>query len=221
MATWWVSQRFILLKIIILLTIIIQIKAKGTKYVTYSSVIKLMNNHNGARLHSHDIKYGSGSRQQSVTGTETKEDNNSHWIVKGPTNKIDTRGKPIKCGDTIRLEHSVTKKNLHSHRVSSPLSGQQEVSAYGNDDGQGDSGDHWKVICQNDNEYWERQDTVELYHIDTNVYLSTSGRTYGSPINGQVEIVGSYSKDSQAQWKVMEGVFIHPTDFKSSFHDEL
>lgn len=66
--------------------------AKGTKYVTYSSVIKLMNNHNGARLHSHDIKYGSGSRQQSVTGTETKEDNNSHWIVKGPTNKIDTRG---------------------------------------------------------------------------------------------------------------------------------
>lgn len=66
--------------------------AKGTKYVTYSSILKLMNVHNDVRLHSHDIKYGSGSGQQSVTGTETKEDNNSHWIIKEATGTLATRG---------------------------------------------------------------------------------------------------------------------------------
>ena len=33
---------------------------------------------------SHDVKYGSGSGQQSVTGTGQQEDVNSHWLVKGP-----------------------------------------------------------------------------------------------------------------------------------------
>lgn len=75
--------------------------------------------------------------------------------------------KPIKCGDTVRLEHSATKKNLHSHRVSSPLSGQQEVSAYGDINGEGDTGDHWMVICHGD--YWERNEPVEFRHIDTSV----------------------------------------------------
>ena len=30
------------------------------------------------RLHSHDLKYGSGSGQQSVTGTDATDDVNSH-----------------------------------------------------------------------------------------------------------------------------------------------
>lgn len=37
----------------------------------------------------------------------------------------------VKCGDIIRLQHTATNKNLHSHHFSSPLSGNQEVSAYG------------------------------------------------------------------------------------------
>lgn len=39
--------------------------------------------------------------------------------------------EPIKCGDQIRLEHTATQKNLHSHIFASPLSGNQEISAYG------------------------------------------------------------------------------------------
>ena len=31
---------------------------------------------------SHDVKYGSGSGQQSVTGTGQQEDVNSHWTIK-------------------------------------------------------------------------------------------------------------------------------------------
>lgn len=49
--------------------------------MTCNSVIKLKNVDYGVRLHSHDVKYGTGSGQQSVTGTELTEDVNSHWYV--------------------------------------------------------------------------------------------------------------------------------------------
>merc|ERR1719378_1447407 len=55
--------------------------------VTCGSVVKLMNNVHKIRLHSHDVKYGSGSGQQSVTGVHDKEDVNSHWTIKGPEDK--------------------------------------------------------------------------------------------------------------------------------------
>lgn len=114
--------------------------------MTCGSVVKLYNSDYKVRLHSHDVKYGTGSGQQSVTGTEVQEDVNSHWAIKAPTGKSCSRGEPIKCGADIRLEHQATSKNLHSHHFSSPLSGNQEISCYG-DDGEGDTGDHWNVIC--------------------------------------------------------------------------
>ena len=73
--------------------------------------------------------------------------------------------EPIKCGDIVRLEHLSTKKNLHSHHESSPLSGKQEVSAYGDKRGDGDTGDHWKVICKTD--FWERNNSIMFKHVDT------------------------------------------------------
>lgn len=42
--------------------------ATGNELVTCTSVIKLQNVQRGVRLHSHEVKYGSGSGQQSVTG---------------------------------------------------------------------------------------------------------------------------------------------------------
>ncbi|KAI5708716.1 hypothetical protein M8J76_001705 [Diaphorina citri] len=78
-------------------------KARNNQYVTCGSVVKLMNVDYRVRLHSHDVKYGTGSGQQSVTGTEVKEDVNSHWIIKAPTGKTCKRGEPIKCNDIIRL----------------------------------------------------------------------------------------------------------------------
>ncbi|XP_032689369.1 stromal cell-derived factor 2-like isoform X1 [Odontomachus brunneus] len=213
--------RLFLLNFTILLLHINYIQAKGAHHVTCGSVIKLLNVDYNLRLHSHDVKYGTGSGQQSVTGIEAKDDNNSYWLIKAEFGKICTRGEPIKCDSIIRLEHSATKKNLHSHLVSSPLSGKQEVSAYG-DKGEGDTGDNWVVICSND--FWGRDDTIVLKHIDTDTYLSVSGRVYGSPISGQMEIVGEYSPNSpHTQWKAMEGMFIHPTDFKAQHyhHTEL
>lgn len=76
--------------------------AKGARHVTCGSVIKLMNIDYNARLHSHDVKYGTGSGQQSVTGIEAKDDNNSYWLIKAESGKICTRGS-AKCDYTVIL----------------------------------------------------------------------------------------------------------------------
>lgn len=68
------------------------IAASYTPYVTYGSVFKLINDDYNVRLHSHDVKYGTGSGQQSITGTEMKEDINSHWVVLNVTNEPYQRG---------------------------------------------------------------------------------------------------------------------------------
>ncbi|XP_050433413.1 stromal cell-derived factor 2 [Adelges cooleyi] len=198
------------------------IECEKVEYVTCGSVAKLFNSDLKVRLHSHDVKYGAGSGQQSVTGTELAEDINSHWEIKAATKKICKRGEPIKCGDIIRLTHLTTKKNLHSHLFSSPLSGNQEVSAYGNK-GEGDSGDHWFVDCGGD--FWERDDDVQLRHVDTGAYLMASSLSYGRPISGQREIAAVKNPGPfSTHWRVKEGIFIHtdePVDFHSDFHSEL
>lgn len=111
---------------------LISFLAAKTKYVTCGSVLKLLNTDYRVRLHSHDVKYGTGSGQQSVTGTDKQEDVNSHWTILASQGKESCeRGEPIKCGDTIRLLHIATRKNLHSHFFQSPLTRNQEISCYG------------------------------------------------------------------------------------------
>lgn len=188
-------------------------------YVTCGSVIKLFNRNFQVRLHSHDVKYGSGSGQQSITGTTEGNDDGSYWAVKGPSSEFCERGEPIKCGSKIRLEHVSTQKNLHSHLFKSPLSGNQEVSAFG-ENGEGDSGDNWTLVCSEDN--WERNAFVRLKHVDTEGWLGVSGRTYGRPIHGQSEVVTTSYPDGSSYWRAAEGIFVKPNDMKEeSSHDEL
>ncbi|KAG8455915.1 hypothetical protein GDO86_001925 [Hymenochirus boettgeri] len=189
------------------------------EYVTCGSVVKLLNTRHNVRLHSHDVKYGSGSGQQSVTGVESSDDANSYWRIRGKTDKECQRGEPIKCGQAIRLTHMNTGKNLHTHHFPSPLSNNQEVSAFG-DDGEGDDLDAWTVQCSDN--LWERDETVRFKHIGTNVYLTITGEQYSHPIRGQREVHGMTSPNAHNYWKVMEGVFIKkssPPGFNK--HDEL
>lgn len=97
-------------------------EAIGNELVTCTSVIKLQNIQRGIRLHSHEVKYGSGSGQQSVTGVSNGDDVNSYWVIMSGSNKPQCeRGAEIKCGDTIRLKHFTTNKNLHSHNFAAPM----------------------------------------------------------------------------------------------------
>ncbi len=132
--------------------------------VTCHSVIKLQHASTKYRLHSHEIacvparlralaatsngltrprSYGSGSGQQSVTGFPDGEDSNSLWIVRPAIGAVCEQGKPIAHGSTFRLQHLETRRWLHSHSHRSPLSGQQEVSAYG-DEHNSNTNDHWR-----------------------------------------------------------------------------
>lgn len=77
---------------------------------------------------------------KSVTAIENQEDNNSYWRIQGKVGSTCKRGEPVKCGQTVRLTHVNTGRNLHSHHFQSPLSHNLEVSAFG-EGGQGDEGE--------------------------------------------------------------------------------
>ncbi|NXG63185.1 SDF2 factor, partial [Hemiprocne comata] len=172
------------------------------------------------RLHSHDVRYGSGSGQQSVTGVSAADDGNSYWRVRPRTAAVCPRGTPVRCGQAIRLTHLGTGRNLHSHRFTSPLSGNQEVSAFG-EAGEGDSLDDWTVVCSGT--YWAREDEVRFQHASTAVFLSVTGEQYGRPIHGQKEVHGMAASSQSNYWKVMEGIFMQPSEgFKAEqYHAEL
>ncbi|KAJ0019059.1 hypothetical protein NQD34_006628 [Periophthalmus magnuspinnatus] len=188
--------------------------------VTCGSLVKLLNTRHNVRLHSHDVKYGSGnarSGQQSVTGVDAADDANSYWQIRGKPGRPCTRGTPIKCGQHVRFTHMKTARNLHSHHFSSPLSSNQEVSAFGAR-GEGDDLDVWAVQC--DGEHWERDDSVRLKHVGTDVFLAVTGETYGHPIRGQREVHGMSVPGPHGLWRTMEGVFIQPSA-EPMRHDEL
>lgn len=190
--------------------------ARATDFVTCGSVIKLVNKAYTVRLHSHEVTYGSGSGQQSVTGFRHETDSNSYWWLRG-VNDDCVRGSNVMCGQDVLLTHINTMKNLHSHHHRAPLSSNQEVSAYGTD-GAGDSMDIWTVVCGGNNP-WRRDGSVKLKHKGTEKYLAASGQQFNRPIHGQMEIVAQTKSGGATEWKVAEGVFVSPPT--PGRHDEL
>merc|ERR1711953_1603792 len=181
--------------------------------VTCGSVLKLVNKAYTVRLHSHEVTYGSGSGQQSVTGFRGETDSNSYWWLKGADCN---RGESVKCGEKIILTHINTMKNLHSHNFRAPLSKNQEVSAFGSD-GAGDDMDYWTVVCPY--QTWRRDGYVKLKHVGTQKYLSMSGQQYNRPISGQMEVVAQSGSGGATDWGAAEGVYVSPQ--QTSPHDEL
>ena len=149
----------------------------------------------------------------------SKDDSNSMWLIKeASTAKSGCEvGVPIKCGDQLRLEHIGTGKNLHSHLYRAPLSGNQEVSAFG-ESGKGDTGDNWKIACEAGESFWRRGVPMEFVHVDTSKYLYSSETTkftvsncgQGCPIMGQNEVSAGGKKDAKVRWVTGQGVYFPP-----------
>eukprot|EP00884_Botryococcus_braunii_P019367 jgi/Botrbrau1/6113/Bobra.331_2s0008.1 len=175
--------------------------------VTCGSTIKLQHSATNRLLHSHEVSYGTGSGQQSVTGFESGNDANSYWVVKGPKSVPCLQGTPLKTGSTIRFQHVNTRRWLHSHHFPSPLSNQQEVSCFGNDN-ESDHLDEWLVETEKGATLWFRDAWVKLRHKETGVYLATHNKVYQRPIAGQTEICGK--KTSADLWAATEGVYFPP-----------
>lgn len=178
--------------------------------VTYGSVIKLQHERTKARLHSHDVPYGSGSGQQSVTAFPSVEDANSYWRVEIVDDDHE-QGDVIPNGAIISLQHVGTRKWLHSgQHHQSPLSGNLEVSACEVDDEQPDSGDNWKLEIQGSDPEWALDQKVRLRHVDTDSYLHSHKMMYNQ-LNQQ-EVCGVTKKNADNLWSAAEGIYFRPKD---------
>jgi dolichyl-phosphate-mannose--protein O-mannosyl transferase len=152
-----------------------------------------------------------------VTASPIQGDAAALWMVSSAQGEPScAAGSPVKCGESVRLTHLLTGKNLHSHEYRSPLTHQQEVSAFGQD-GQGDGGDNWQVVCAGT--YWNSDQPFHLRHLDTGRYLAASDQAKftqqncpNCPIVGQLEIAGVKAQKDSGKWVVQRGVFIKAED---------
>lgn len=189
-------------------------------WVTCGSTIKLAHDSSKFRLHSHEVSYSRGSTQQSVTAYPESDDVNSYWIVQGPVAEPCKPGFPFKKKQKLRLQHISTRKWLHSHLFQSPLSGNQEVSAFGSDT-QSDGGDNWIVDWDTKAKYWKQDTKVTLQHVDTKAYLqSLKHATFGHPIAGQHEVCAVKNKNRDSEWYAAEGVYLPRADKKPKGSEE-
>ncbi|WMV21916.1 hypothetical protein MTR67_015301 [Solanum verrucosum] len=177
--------------------------------ITYGSAIKLMHEKTKFRLHSHDVPYGSGSGQQSVTGFPGVDDANSYWAVRSTDSS--KQGDPIKSGSIIRLQHIKTRKWLHSHLHASPISGNMEVSCFG-DDKESDTGDYWRLEIEGSGKTWRQDQRIRLQHIDTGGYLHSHDKKYTRIAGGQQEVCGVKEKRPDNVWLAAEGVYFPVTE---------
>ncbi|CAI9113886.1 OLC1v1014585C1 [Oldenlandia corymbosa var. corymbosa] len=181
--------------------------------ITYGSTIKLMHERTKFRLHSHDVPYGSGSGQQSVTGFPNVDDANSYWIVRPVPDSNAKQGDPIKGGSIIRLQHMKTRKWLHSHLHASPISGNMEVSCFGGD-GESDTGDYWRLEIEGSGKTWRQDQRMRLHHVDTGGYLHSHDKKYQRIAGGQQEVCGVREKKPDNVWLAAEGVYLPVSDGK-------
>ncbi|XP_068312224.1 stromal cell-derived factor 2-like protein [Pyrus communis] len=186
--------------------------AEGVE-VTYGTLLKLRHEKTKFRLHSHDVPYGSGSGQQSVTGFPNVDDANSYWIVKPELETSAKQGDSIPSGTIIRLQHMKTRKWLHSHLHASPITGNQEVSCFGGEN-ESDTGDHWRLTIEGSGKTWKQDQRVRLQHIDTGAYLHSHDKKYTRIAGGQQEVCGVKDKRADSVWLASEGVYLPVTETK-------
>ena len=189
--------------------------AANETYVTCGSAIKLKHVQSGGNyyLYSEKSRNAHGSNQQIVT--LSKDHLNSErtmWWLHGSHDNNCTTAAPIHCGEAVRLSHVATKRNLHTHKYQSSLSGQQEITAFG-DDYVGDGGDDWIVKCEG--EYWKRNSEFRLFHRDTQCHLGAAStvsyneRNCGQecPIMNHLEAFGRKGADEYSVFQVESGLF--------------
>ncbi|MCJ1483017.1 Protein O-mannosyltransferase 2 [Schaereria dolodes] len=122
--------------------------------IVYGSRATLKNmGYGGGLLHSHVQTYPEGSNQQQVTCYHHKDANNDWFFYPNrmePEYDLNAPLRYVADKAVIRLIHSQTGRNLHSHQVSAPVTkADYEVSSYGNTT-VGDEKDHWTVEVVSD-----------------------------------------------------------------------
>ncbi|EMG45430.1 PMT2 Dolichyl-phosphate-mannose--protein mannosyltransferase 2 [Candida maltosa Xu316] len=182
------------------------------------SVVTLKNQGlTGGLLHSHVQTFPEGSKQQQVT-TYGHKDSNNNWIFQRARGKVpydasnnNTEIEYIIDGMHVRLMHSQTGRNLHTHEVQAPLTkSEYEVSCYGNLT-IGDPKDNWIVEIA---EQAGDEDKMRLHPLTSsfrlknelmNCYLGVSGNSLPQWGFRQGEVVcykNPFKKDKRTWWNL-------------------
>jgi len=67
-----------------------------------------------------------------ITTYSHKDDNNLWLVKKYDTDIISSDPELVRHGDLVRLEHVITRRNLHSHKEIAPISKKHyQVTGYG------------------------------------------------------------------------------------------
>ena len=175
--------------------------ANAPEDLAYGMQLKLQHKGTGRRLHSHGSHYPGGSKQQQVTGFYG-DDDNDWWRIKAAHGAAEpAAGTHVMDYDVIRLQHVATGRNLHSHSIASPVTNQQEVSAFGAG-GHGDTNCNWRVRLGQDD-----HGAIRLHHLNTgrgadHHYLHSHGRMlpWWERRQGEVTVFGGKNRDDL--WRV-------------------
>jgi hypothetical protein len=182
----------------------LQSPPEGTT-VMYGSTLTIGHWPTGGNLHSHLHNYGhpGSSGQQQVTGFAAYDDNDL-WKIKHRHGSPDGASGPVKDGEIVRLEHMLTRRNLHTHfGHPSPVTRQQEVTCFGTN-GRGDGNDDWRVEIKGGGNL-SLGSTLKLIHAPTNAALhSHYGFSHPQWTQGQQEVTGFAGRDDNDWWAVSE-----------------
>ncbi|KNE89899.1 hypothetical protein PSTG_16647 [Puccinia striiformis f. sp. tritici PST-78] len=124
----------------------------------------------GGLLHSHVQSYPTGSQQQQVTCYHYRDANNE-WTVTPllhePTYDETQPMKFLKHGSVVRLVHTFTGRNLHTHSIPAPITTlNHEVACYGNATVD-DSNSYWMIEVVDDTIRGRRKNFENIHILST------------------------------------------------------
>lgn len=153
----------------------------------------------GGYLHSHDIYYTAGSKQQEIT-LYPYEDPKNEWYLElySESGKPITNFTELVDGTKIRLNHN-SHCRLHSHDHKAPVSEnsdwQKEVSCYGYEGFEGDANDDWVIEIDKDKSAEGAKEVVKaigtkfrLRHFMTGCYLFSHETRLPASSHNQQEV---------------------------------
>jgi dolichyl-phosphate-mannose-protein mannosyltransferase len=171
----------------------------------FGARIKLKHVSTGLHLHSHTVKYPTGSKQQEVTcHMRVPGGNDDDWFTIAPPHGSDDdpvagtcpfRPRPVCSGSKIRLVHWKTGNCLHSHaKPAIVAAGQWEVTCF-KKQGAGNADDDW-LVHFNQGEAGE----IRFEHVRTG-YLHSHAHNYPAG-SKQQEVTRHAGKDDNDLWTV-------------------
>lgn len=170
----------------------------------YDDILVIADTTNRHTLHSHGLKYETGSKKQQVTAFSGRDDNDN-WVIKGrhESGKKHKHTGEVKYFDVIRLKHVGTKKylSIHTGHAAPVSSDNQEVCVAKKKHDEV----NWVIEPAEDygSESWNPQHEIRLRHEATGLYLHVSGYNFDLG-NGdsQGEVIAAGKNESSDKWYV-------------------